>query len=217
MAYAQKPQLTSPAGNALYPSLTVPDMGPNDAWQGSGGKYNVKLLMDPVDCKEFVAEIDRLYDENYAEQCKKADKKTLKKANKPYSEHKDKDGNPSGMIQFTFSMKAKGTTKTGEQFDRKPKFFGPDGGTIPFEKVPLLGNGSVLKVSHFIDGWNVSSSGAGVSLRIRGVQILKVIERDTGGNAEDHGFSSEGEALKTAPTPMAEAVAADVEEGDHEF
>jgi len=212
MAYAQKPQLTTPEGAALYPSLTQPDMGPNDAWAGSGGKYNVKLLMDPADCKEFVAEIDRLYEDNYAAQCDKHGDK-IKKANKPYSDHRDKDGNPTGMIQFNFAMKAKGTTKTGEQFDRKPKFFGPDGGTIPFDQVPMLGNGSKMKISHFVDGWYTAMAGAGVSLRIRGVQILSVVERDGGGNAEDHGFSCEGEAL----TPTAPAIVSDAEEGDHEF
>ena len=217
MTYAQKPQLTTPAGSALYPSLTSPDMGPNDAWAGTGGKYNVKLLMDPEDCKEFVSEIDRLYEENYVAQCKKTGKKDLKKANKPYSPHVDKDGNPSGMLQFNFAMKAKGTTKTGEQFERKPKFFGPDGGTIPFDQVPVLGNGSTLKISHFVDGWHTSMAGAGVSLRIRGVQILNVIERDSGGNAEDHGFSCEGEALATAPAPTVEAIDAAIEESDHEF
>ena len=216
MAYAQKPQLTSPEGEALYPSLTTPDMGPNDAWAGQGGKYNVKLITDPAECPGFMKEIDRLYDDNYASQCEK-NGDNIKKANKPYSDHRDQDGNPTGKIQFNFAMKAKGTTKTGEQFDRKPKFFGPDGGTIPFDQVPSLGNGSMLKISHFVDGWYTSMAGAGVSLRIRGVQIINVIERDSGGNASDHGFSAVGEALTTTSSPPVEAVDAALEESDHEF
>ena len=207
-----KPQLTSPAGRAFFPSLKTPDTKFD---KSGGGKYNVKLVFDPADCEAFVKEIDRLYDENYKQQCEEAGEKKLKKAGKPYRDHLDKDKNPTGEIEFTFAMKAKGTNRDGETFERRPKIFGPDGSLIPTDQIPNIGTGSTLKVNHFIDGWHTQMVGAGVSLRLRAVQIIELVEWTDESDAGEFGFSEAGDALTLpAATPKVEVLSGDADEAD---
>ena len=199
MANQQKQRLTSPKGVAMYPSLDKPDTKFDTA-----GKYNVKLRIPKEECEEFMKTIKAVFDANYADAVEKHGD-NVKKANLPFKPHEE-EGKKTGDIVFNFAMKARGTSKDGTQWEQRPKIFGPAGELIPAAQVPKIGGGSVLKVNHHVDGWYTAIAGAGVSLRLRGVQVIELVEYGGGGTAEDFGFAAEGEALDLPEAPAANQV-----------
>jgi hypothetical protein len=192
----QDPICTSPKGIAVYPHLNKPDTKFDTA---NGGKYKVKLRMSKKECGAFIKEIDKVYEENIQAQAEdnNRDVEDLKRADKPYTEEKV-DGKKTGDILIAFSMKARGKAKDGTEWENRPKFFDGAGNPIPNTKLPQIGGGSSLKINCSLSGWFVPAMGAGLTLRIRGIQLLELVEYSSGGNAEDFGFGTDGDAIELA-------------------
>ena len=204
MANKQRQKVTSPEGVAMYPSLDKPDTKFDAA-----GKYNVKLRIPKGECEEFMSQIKAAFDANYVEACEQ-NGNDVKKASLPFKEHEE-EGKKTGDIVFNFAMKARGTSKDGTPWEQRPKIFGPAGELIPPAQIPKIGGGSRLKVSHHVDGWYTAIAGAGVSLRLRAVQVLELIEYGGGGTAEDFGFESKGEALNLPDVPKVNEASASMD------
>ena len=85
-----------------------------------------------------------------------------------------------------FKCKAKVTTKSGESFDNKPAIFDAKGN--PLTNINIWG-GTQMKVSAELIPYYTNMVGAGVSLRLRAVQILKLVE----GGTDSSGFGFEKE------------------------
>lgn len=192
-----KPVLTCPAGIAVYPSLNKPDTKFDNA-----GKYKVKVRIPKDDCGAFLKELKKLYTDNYKAQCEKEGKE-LKKAPVPWT-IVEEDGKKTGEIMFNFAMKARGTGRDGSTWENRPKIFGPDASLLANDALPNIGGGTKMKVNHMVDGWYSAAIGAGISLRIRGVQIIELVEWGGGSSASDFGFESEGEAIETKVTTSTE-------------
>ena len=91
-------------------------------------------------------------------------------------------------------MKASGVRKSdGKPWTRQPAIFDGQGNYIPSDRRPQIGGGTEGKVSFELSGFYTTLVGAGVSLRLQGVQILSLVEFG-GGSAESHGFEAEADA-----------------------
>ena len=185
---------TTPRGVAVFPRLTRPDTKFD-----AGGVYTVKLRLPVAEAEGFMNTIDQWIDEALVGA--KADnpkKKTIKRADPPYKEDEENEG----YILFNFKMKAKGKNRKGEVYTQKPAIYDAKGKSVT-EAGLNIGGGSEVKVSFFESPFYTAAVGAGVSLRLKGVQILKLVEfgersaASMGFEAEDDGFTYE--ANDTAP------------------
>jgi hypothetical protein len=182
--------ITTPLGTAVWPHLNKPDkkFDPDGA-----GDYSVKLRIPADECGELVSELEAMADEDYKKLCREKKKPNLKRADFPWQTEYDEDMNDTGNIVFKFKMKAQ--TKAGAAM--KPVLF--DSQCQPLTEV--IGAGSKIKVAFQPSCWFVAAHGAGISLRLRGVQVLQ-LEEYSGSSAESLGFDSEEGGFETVAAKL---------------
>ena len=156
-------------GKAMWAKVYDPDtkFDPN-------GIYSVSVLVPEEEAQEMCEHLDGLAKKRLAEEIKdrKRNDLTLKT---PYEKATDKDGNETGEIEFKIKMKAKFQSKQGQWFTNKPIVV--DSKRTPLNKETLIGNGSVIKVVFDpIPYVMMSSKTCSVSLRMKGVQVLNLVE-----------------------------------------
>ena len=171
-------KLVTPEGTAVYPHLNEPDTKFN-----ADGEYSTKLSVSSETANSLIEVLESFYEEAYKDHCKEQNKQKLKKHNHPWTEETDEDGNDTGNVVFKFKMKAK--TRTG--IVMRPILV--DSETKPLEN--KIGSGSKLKVSFEARSWYVPALGVGVTLRLRGVQVINLVEWTGGSSVESLGFSKE--------------------------
>lgn len=187
----KRDQFTTPRGVAKFPYLTEPDTKYN-----ADGVYRVALVLEGEDAAKLKKMVDEArkaaYLEHTQEQQAKAPKgKKLKlvAADPPYKAVTDDEGNEvSGKLEFRFKQnataksKAKGKTYTFTIpiFDAKGK---------PLKGVSVYG-GTEMKVAFEFNPFYTAKVGSGIGLRLKAVQILKLVS-GSGGSAENYGFAEE--------------------------
>lgn len=211
-----KKLLTSPRGIASYPHLNKPDTKFD-----ADGVYTIKVVVSKKD--EKAKALIKLIDTEMAAVLKlakdeakgpKAVKKVKPCEDKPYSFETDEDDKPTGNVVFTFKMKASGKNrKTGETFNQKPAVF--DASAKPLINAKI-GGGSEVKVSFEIVPFYQVKIGAGVSLRMSAVQVLKLVEWGTG-DGTYYGFENEAPEEDEDSDDEDEAEDEDEEEEKEDF
>ncbi len=180
-------QLVSPIGTASYPFLTRPDTKFD-----SDGEYRVGLLLSATEAQEMMKAIDAAMTDSL-EKAKKENPQKAKKiqmAKPPYFEVTDDDGNETVDIQFNFKLKAKVTPRNGgEPIELRPKLFDAAGTPIVSKDI-RIGSGSRIKVCADISPYHTDLVGAGVTLRLKAVQIIELVEY-LGQSADKFGFGVE--------------------------
>lgn len=161
--------VTTPIGTAYYAYIFTPDTKFD-----ANGVYQVNLRMSKTDAKPLV----KVIDETIEETAKSSSSKSKKFASKPYYKATDADGNETGEIEFKFKQKAIINTKKGEM-KMQPKVFDCKG--KPLVEQQMVGNGSRIKIAFEPFGYDVASIGIGASLRLKAVQIVDIVNSDTGG------------------------------------
>lgn len=175
-------------GKALWAKVFEPDtkFDPN-------GIYSVNLLIPEAEAAEICEYLDGVVQERYDQEIKEKPKMKASLSTKsPYEPEYDQDGNPTGNIEFKLKLKAKVQTRTGEMYDQKPIVV--DAKRTPMDGDTAIGNGSVIKVAYEpIPYVMASTKQAGVSLRLKGVQVIDLVEYGGGANMfdEEDGFVSE--------------------------
>ena len=101
-------------------------------------------------------------------------------------EEMDEKNVPTGNIIFKFKRKAQIIAKDGKVIPFKVALFDSSGKPLIDTNV---WSGSEMKVSAELVHWFTAMAGAGVSLRLRAVQITKLVEGGSG-NAEGYGFNN---------------------------
>ena len=164
-------------GIAIWPSLSEPNP--------TFGDFETKLRIDSEMKDMILPKLEAAHEENHADQMRKAGKKELKKYPLYCEEEMDDDGTPTG----TYLIKLKMKSKDKEGRDRRLKI-------VDSQKKPMnesVGMGSEIVVSFQTYGWYAPQLGAGVTLQIKAVQVIKLIERGAGGTDEfdvEDGFES---------------------------
>lgn len=182
------PRYVTPVGVAQYPYLTKPDTKFNP-----DGEYKVNLEIDSDGAQEIMSFLDEQLAHS-VEKAKEENKgKKIKEGDAPYSINEE-----TGKVTLKFKLKAKVTTKAGDQFDQKVAIFDAKG--KPITDVPNIGGGTKMKVSFEVIPFYTALVGAGVSLRVRAVQIIELHEFSGGASAGAFGFGEEDgyEAEKSA-------------------
>lgn len=188
--------ITTPFGSSLWAHLIEPDTKFNPE-----GDFKINLKV-PAD------EAKGLMDQIIAEQEKalvafkeeaKADGKTAKAIDKiklsdivPFEED-DEDEN---LVVFKFKRKASYINDKGEQLHFDVPLVDATGKTIPEKSKENPGNGSVVRVMAELIPYNMATSGVGISLRLKKVQIKELVKFSSDGPGfdacEDGGYVPEG-------------------------
>ena len=158
-------------GKAIYPHLNKPD-----ARFQKEGVYKVTLELSPVNAKNLLKHIDD------GIKLATKDSKSNKTAQLPYKT--DENGN----MQFNFKCKASGVSKTGQNWEQKPKVFDSKG--TPISKDILVWGGTTMKVAYEIIPYSNNMLGSGVSLRLKAVQVHELVSGG-GASADSYGFKEE--------------------------
>ena len=158
-------------GKAIYPHLNKPDT----RFQKEG-VYKVTLELSPVNAKNLLKHIDD------GIKLATKDSKSNKTAQLPYKT--DENGN----MQFNFKCKASGVSKTGQNWEQKPKVFDSKG--TPISKDILVWGGTTMKVAYEIIPYSNNMVGSGVSLSLKAVQVHELVSGG-GASADSYGFKEE--------------------------
>jgi hypothetical protein len=184
-------------GNALWAKVFEPDtkFDPN-------GTYSIQVTIPEEEATGICEYLDKVVQDRFDEEVKAFPKKKNSLSTKAaYEPHYDKDGNETGLVEFRFKLKAKVQTRDGSLYDQKPIVV--DAKRNPMDSNNLIGNGSVVKVAFEpIPYVMASTKQVGVSLRLKGVQVIELVEYGNGGASmfdEEEGFVAEKMEMATSP------------------
>jgi len=178
---SKKPKLAryvTPTGVAQYPHLKKPDTKFNP-----DGEYKVNLELNAEDASEILSFLDGHMADSLEKAKEENAGKKIKSADAPYSVDEN-----TGKVTIRFKLKAKVTPKNGEPFEQRVAIFDAKGS--PMTSAPNIGGGTKLKVSYEVMPFYTSLIGAGISLRVRAVQIIELVEYSSAG-AGAYGFGEE--------------------------
>lgn len=181
--------MVTPPGVAVYPHLTTPDTKFD-----ANGVYKVSLSLTEEEAAPFIEKVEEVQEEATG---MIPPGKRQKFSEPPYYDEMDDQGQPTGRVIFKFKMKAKVNTKDGRTLEMSPKLFDSEGTLMT--DVESIWGGSVLRISADMVPFYVAAVGAGVSLRLKAVQIID-LKTGGGAGAESYGF----EATKGYVAPQAE-------------
>jgi hypothetical protein len=178
-------KITTPIGTAKYPWLNDPDTRFNP-----DGEYRVELVVSAEDGAPLRESMISMRDKAMAEYKKAGGGKGVKAcAAFPVVENED------GTFSIKAKLKAKVATKSGRSWEQRPILFDSRG--TPIKGDVRIGSGSRLRLSVEAAPFNAPAIGVGLTLRLRGVQVIEVREprsnsaTDFGFGAEETGFVSE--------------------------
>ena len=178
MSKAKNPRYVTPAGTAQYPYLTKPDTKFNP-----DGEYKLKLEIPGAAAQDIVTFLDEQHEAAQAKAKKENPGKKIKEGTCPYEVDED-----SGKVTVSFKLKAKVTPKNGDPFEQRPAIFDAKG--KPLQDVNV-GGGSKVKVAYEMVPYYTAIAGAGISLRLKAVQVIDLKEYSGGASAEGYGFGEE--------------------------
>jgi hypothetical protein len=186
--------IVTPKGVLVYPHLNKADtkFDVNGVWRAG-------LRLEKKDADNLIQQITDEIEANAADETAKRGKK-VKVANPPYSE--DNDGN----IIFNFKLKAGGTRANGEAWSQRPVLYDSKGNVFD-PQGKIIWGGTSAKIAFQLARYHVGSIGAGISLRMKAVQILDLVSGD--GNASSYGFKEEEGFESPKPTVETNEVPAD--------
>ena len=170
-------RVVSPVGISQYAWLTKADTE-----HDKDGVYKTNLLVKTDEAQPLIKQID----DEIAKSIKLAqetNKKTQASPYPPYKAEVDAEGNETGYTVFKFKTKAKIHAKDGTIIPNRVAIFDSKGTPLVDANV---WSGSEMKVSAELIKYS-THIGAGVTMRLRAVQITKLIEGGNG-NAKGYGF-----------------------------
>lgn len=188
--------VTSPKGKALWCKYKTPDTKFN-----SKGEFSVSLVCDPNDpaVQAYIAKLEELSQRAYEETCETlgaAKAKAVKQA-EVYSEHFDKDGEPTGMIVFKAKLK-----------DIEDRINNNDTASIivvdaarnklPLHEQPEVGNDSVIRLATYANPYYMASTKTvGISHIWTKMQIIDLVSMGAEDEFEEEdGFEADSSACE---------------------
>ena len=219
------PQFTSFRGVFKFPKLNSPDTKFK-----ADGEYSVKLIGNESDpaVQALVGKLTPLHEAAIARGKALTKKGKTLSVNPLFTQVYDETTEePTGEVEFKFTMAASGTfkngPKAGQAWSRSPSIYDAKGNALT--KPPAIWGGTVGKVSfevgvdresgepgYFIPG----TSTAGLSLRLLAVQVIDLV---SGGQrtASAYGFGEEDGYEHTTEGAAEETAAASDDDGSADF
>ena len=178
MAKNNNVKVVSPVGVSQYAWLTTPDTRFDET-----GHYKTNLIINGKEAQSWKTQIDAEIKKSGALAKEKAKGKAIKEAPRPYDDEMI-DGKASGNVIFKFKTKAKIIAKDGKVIPNRVALFDSAGKPMIDANV---WSGSEMKVSAELIPYYTAMAGAGVSMRLRAVQVTKLVEGGSS-NAKGYGF-----------------------------
>ena len=181
------PRFITPLATAVYPHLTRPDTKFD-----ADGVYKCDVKMSREEAEPLIQQLEEIRDKFWDETL---DPKARRQFSKEpvYIDDLDDDGNETGLVIFRTKMKAKVTSKAGKVYESSPRLF--DSANQRIEPESVYG-GSRVRVAGEVKPYKMDSTKkVGVSLRLKDVQIVELVEGSGGASPFD---SVEGGYTKPA-------------------
>jgi hypothetical protein len=205
--YIDKLRLTTPKATFKYPKLIEPETKFTPE-----GHYKVTAVIPAEDAGPMADQLDALFEAHKASLKAQAPSQKFK-AIDPSFGFEDIDGKPCFTISV--KMKAKGMDRDGRAWSAVPALFDASGAPVKDrESLRGMWSGTEGRVSFEACPFYQPALGAGITLRLKAVQILKLVE--SGGSADSFGFQEEtgGWAASEAPVSVPfDATGAATDEG----
>lgn len=171
---AKLTQILTAKGTALYPHIRRPE-----TYQGKEVGYTIQMQFNKKDTDALVARL---------EQELAAAKKSSEFAGKKWSKEPNMgikyDKNEDVVFKFKTNTTIK--TKTGEVINRNIPVFDAMGNPYKGD----IGHGSVCRVRFSVNPYHASGTNNGLSLYLDAVQVIELVEPNSG-NAASYGFDKE--------------------------
>jgi hypothetical protein len=187
--------MTTPIGKALFLHIVTPDYK-----YKKEGLYKLRLVLDPEKPEDgaFLDELDKKMDQSldyFLDKAKtpKEKKAVCPSANTPYYDELDEDDNPTGLVYLNVKMVASGERKDGTTWERSLPVFDSKGKPVSDVSALKAGNGTKVRVAldilpYFNSGG--SAKGVGLSLRMKALQIIDIVEYGSTMDADELGFGA---------------------------
>lgn len=172
--------VTTPIGSLRYPALIEPDTRFD-----AEGTYQTRIVIDAGDAADAFEEVlvNALTSAFQDHQQKSGGKKLKAMTSKPWE--RDEDGN----LVVKAKLAAQVNTKSGKSWTQRPALFDSKGQRLQLEGL-RIGSGTTARLALEIHDYNSPLNGVGITLRLRGVQVIELREPSTR-TASDFGFGSE--------------------------
>jgi hypothetical protein len=159
------------------------------------GVYSCQVSFTGKDAKEMKETIDA-----YMEESKTNSKKVSRMANPPYTIE-------GKTLVVKFKQKARILSRSGDFYEKEVKLF--DAKNNPVEEQLFLGEGSAVRVAYKPYLWGVAALGCGCTLQLEMVQVIDLVKRQSGGEANPFGEEEGFVAAKKDVNPFETAEAED--------
>lgn len=178
-----KIKLTTPVCRLQYPKLIEPETKFNPE-----GTYKLTAVVDAAEAAAMADALDDLLNRHKASlKAQDPNKKDWKLADLPYG-FEDFDGKASFLVKP--KMKAKGIDRDGRAWTSAPALFDAKGRPVrDREALRGMWSGTLAKVNFEACPFYQAAIGAGITLRLKAVQIIDLVEG--GGSAESFGFDEQ--------------------------
>ena len=171
--------LTTPVGNAYWAKCFEPEEDRFD--EGKPRCWSISWALDQ-DCQATLALMQTI-EEEFARI--HGDGAKPSKNAWPFKEQTDKDGKPTGLMEFRF--KKNETTKKGMVL-QAPAVYDSHKNLWPAGE--LIGNGSKVKVAFSVWGWEDKFGKKGVSLSFEALQVLDLVPYERTAPADAFGVEN---------------------------
>lgn len=203
----EKVRITTPCCKFQYPKLIEPETKFNPE-----GVYKLTALIDPADADPVATALDELLNKHKASLKAQAPDQKFKLADLPWA-YEDVDGTPYLVVKT--KQKASGIDRDGRRWTSVPALFDAKGQPVKDrESLRNMWSGTMGRVSFEACPFYQPAIGAGITLRLRAVQVLSLVEG--GGSAESFGFDeADGWQVGTAAaTPFDATGSIPADDGD---
>lgn len=186
-------QLRTPRGIFKWPRLRTPDTKYKDE-----GEYSVKLVLSAEAAAPLIKKLQPFHDDAVARGKEEWDKLPVKsrkknpfKVNDLYAEVYDEETEePTGDVEFNFKTRASGVSKKNNKaWNRKVPIFDAKGKPVPESVDPWGGSEGIIAFT--FGSYFTATAGAGLSLRLEAVQVLKLVAGGGGASADSYGFEAQ--------------------------
>lgn len=179
-----KVRLTTPVCKFLYPKLIEPETRFNPE-----GTYKLNAVIPAAEADEVSGALEELMTRHKASLKAQAPSDFKFKLAEPSYLFEEVDGAPCFVMKV--KQNASGVDRsTGKRWTAAPALFDSRGALIKDrESLRSMWSGTMGRVSFDACPFYVSAVGAGITLRLKAVQIIDLVEG--GGSAESFGFGEE--------------------------
>lgn len=178
----EKVRFTTPVCKFQYPKLIEPDTKFNPL-----GDFKITGLIEAGESSDLADQLDNLLNRHKESLKAQAPTQKFKLADLPYG-YEEIDGRAIFVVKT--KMKAKGVDRDGRQWSAAPALFDAKGAPITDRStLKNMWSGTVGRISFEACPFYQPAIGAGITLRLRGVQIISLVE--SGGDASSFGFEEE--------------------------